>query len=414
MMSTTLTELPNLLWKRKWQTVGFIGFFLCLSSAYTFFQKPVFLAQATLITTQALSPEPNLPMRFTGPGQQDPLLTIKGILESRDSLDYISTKTGQSRRALKSLIQVLTKIENGQITINCFNSDTKLALNVVKASIESLRITTNKSVFNSAGNNVINLKKAIDERTIELKSAEERLVRFQKSMKAPIVPGDLGSLSTIVRIKEERKLQLAETDSKIQALMQEANYDNETVMNLEKFNPKLFSLKRTIIDKEIELSKQSISLADKSPVIVELKALIESLRNQLKQELRNYRDSINSGTNEKILYLSIERDVTKAQVRYYDEMISIAPRESVEWSRISREIQQLSAALGELKVQYERARVKSTVEQIQWNVLSTPKLEDLPVNKSYLKSAAIGIAVGFLFSLIGLLRNENRSRSVAI
>ena len=85
-----------------------------------------------------------------------------------------------------------------------------------------------------------------------------------------------------------------------------------------------------------------------------------------------------------------------------------APRESLEYQRLSREVGTLSSLVSQLRVDYEQAKLESADDPNRWEILDPPTADDEPINKKYSRNVALAALGGFFLGVPFALRRAKR------
>jgi uncharacterized protein involved in exopolysaccharide biosynthesis len=379
-------------------------------ASYAWFSPPVYSASATIVSMQAIRPTEMVSPRAVGLATPDPLLVLRGIIISRSNLTLVSGKTGTKLKELQDKLVVETESERGQVILTWLDSKPERAVEVLDATLSSLRETLKTINFSSAELSANNLAKTIGAREKQLKEEEDRFLKLQKSTKAALSPTDMNQIGTLASLREEKRLALDSLDAKMNQMEKRWSGLEKTDLNISGLNSGTKSLQAILTEKELSLRLAKVSQGDQSPTVVRLTKEVEQVREKLKLALRNYIQSMRKGLDEQTSTLLVERAALQSQLQRLDSLVAVAPDEALELSRSYRRVMQLTTTLSELKVQYEKARINSTVEQVNWNILDAPVSEIVSKKSRSVKLGLLGACFGFALSVVILLLTGNRSK----
>lgn len=372
-------------------------------AGYAWFSPAVYSASATIVSMQAIRPSEMVAPRAVGLATPDPLLVLRGIIISRSNLSLVSDKTGTKLKELQDKLVVETESERGQVILTWLDSKPEKAVSVLEATLSSLRETLKMINFSSAELSAKNLAKTISARENQLKQEEDRFLKLQKSTKAALSPTDMNQIGTLATLREEKRLALDSLNAKMSQMEKRWKGLETNDINIASLNSGTKSMQAILTEKELSLRLAKVSQGDQSPTVVRLTKEVEQVREKLKLALRNYIKSMRIGLDEQTSSILVERAALQSQLQRLDVLVAVAPDEALELSRSYRRVMQLTTTLSELKVQYEKARINSTVEQVNWNTLDAPAAELVSKKSRSVKFGLLGLAFGFALSVVILL-----------
>lgn len=409
------------LWSRRWTVAIVLFVSLACGVAYTLFAPAVWEAKATVIfpvrqpsalglaggDASALS---------TALGGPTPVRVYAGILESARTIDFVATGTGLSRLDVKKMSKVLDQAMENTITVSASSKNPDLAKQVVALHLQAMDKINHDLNLPQAANDVEVISQRIAEEQKEIDFNEAALLEFQsKAVTAPnVTQSGTGKESTIVAspsrwvsAQRELELQHARVDSEIgeiQSWSARVAEDGKTLPTpfggAEKW-------RTALADLEYELRIKELSYAPTAPEVKKLKEQIAITRAQLESELSKQVKATQEGLidpssvgGNKLPGLMAERVALEAQIAAVSKLADLAPAESIELSRLLRNIATHTTILNQLEAQLQLATIQKTRDPNKWEVLDAPYIEDRPLNKSLLRNGALSLFVGFLFSLL--------------
>lgn len=413
------------LWSRRWTVAIVLLVSLACGVAYTLYAPAVWEAKATVIfpvrqpsvlglaggDASALS---------TALGGPTPVRVYAGILESARTIDFVSTGTGLSRLDVKKMSKVLDQAMENTITVSASSRDADLAKKVVALHLQAMDQINHELNLPQAANDVDVISQRIAEEQREIDANEAALLAFQTTaVTAPnVTQSGTGKESTIVASPSrwvsalrELELQYARVDSEIgeiQSWSARVAEDGKTLPTpfggAEKW-------RTALADLEYELRIKELSYAQTAPEVKKLKEQIAITRTQLEIELEKQVQATQAGLidpssvgGNKLPGLMAERVALEAQIAAVKKLADLAPAESIELSRLLRNIATHTTILNQLEAQLQLATIQKTRDPNKWEVLDAPYIEDKPLNKSLLRNGALSLFAGFLFSLLLCMR----------
>jgi uncharacterized protein involved in exopolysaccharide biosynthesis len=406
----------------RWKTVLVI-LLLSLSCgiAYTLFAPAVWEARATVIfpvrQASALGLAGGDASAITSAlGGPTPVRVYSGILESARTVDYVAKETGLSRLDVKRMRKVLDQAMENTITVSAANRDPELAKRLVALHLQALETINEDLNMPQSENDVAVLRERIEQQNKTIAKFEQELLEFQsRAVTAPsVTQTGAGQDSTIVASPSgwvstlrQLELQYARVDSEIgqihawsDKIAKEGGELPTPFSGAEKW-------RKALTDLEYELRVKELTYASTSPEVKKLREQIAITRRQMQGELDKHVRATEEGFidpssvgGDKLPGLMAERVALEAQIQAVKRLADLAPAESVELSRLLREIATHTAILNQLEGQLQVAAVQQARDPNRWEVLDEPYVEDKPLNKSYLRNCGAALAIGLLFSLL--------------
>lgn len=374
---------------------------------FVLLSPPIYRAQMNLLTvTESEAAAASMASAIL-PGAPDPQLILKGVVLSNSSLTAISKATGIEKRDLEEGLILETDGPRAQVAISWEDRDDKLAIKVIEAARVALEELQKKVAFTSASQEARNLESAIKQKDEELAKAEASLAAYQRTMKAPVAANDLSSLALYFRQKNELETQLGTVRRQLDQAKQRANITAEQA-ELPNAVPTAQAWRNKLAETEHQLRVLQITKGPLDPDVVRLKKEVAETRSRLEREVKEYLMSVREGIDSSVAAYQAQIVVLEWQIARVEEIYKDAPEEVIELTRRAREVETLGSVLQQLRLQFERARVRSEVDRVRWSVLDDPYLLDRPTNKRYGRTGGL---VALVVTLLVALRIVYRSRS---
>lgn len=442
-------ELPSFfgeIWKGRKILAIFLGVALVLGAIYTLFIPPVWEAKATLVFptrppsilgASGFADQASLAASLVGGAT--PLKVYTGFLESDRTLDTVSKAVDMDRLTVKDMRDISDSSTQSTITVTAKSRDPELAKKVVALHLKALD-EINEDVAEPMYSDDLNvLRNAVAKQRVRITDAEERLRDFQKhSETAPtITPIGTGKDAEVLALPGTWDLQLRQAEiqldginGRIESAQSRTRQLAATSADLPSDLPPAKRWRSVLSDLEYQLRVKEITLAPTAPEIVSLKKQIGVTRAHLKTEIAAYVKAVGNGnidptgdsTSEaqsgvgsqpakaSLPSLLTERVGVEAQIAALDKLAKLAPDESVQLSRLLRDVATQGAILQQLEAEEQVAQIQAKRNPNHWEVLDTPRIEDKAVNKSFSKNLTVALVLGLILGCIGALLGGRSKR----
>lgn len=422
-------ELPSvfsLVWERRKIAFAVAALVFAGGIAYTVISKPVWEAKATLIfpvrTPSLLGAnsfdQTSLAASLTG--GPTPLKVFGGMLESEHALNLVAKESGLPKRRIKDMRSFQDQTMESTLTISVRNQDPELAKKIVQLHLDALDKINEEVSRPLASGDADVLQTKVEAQKVKVKKAEEDLLAFQKTaVTAPtIAQSGSGKDATVLPTTGQWSSILAQLEldyKKIDSMIRDREWRTDSIA---KGNGQLPSslgpVKRwrdKLTDMQYELKVQELTLAPEAPENVKLRKAIAVTHNQMRSELQKFAAATRKGMidpndseGNRLPNLMTERVAVEAQIEAVRKLAKIAPGESVQLSRLTREVATQSAILQQMQAQSELAQLQADRDPNRWEVLDTPEVDEKPVNKSLSKNGALfgffGVILGCFAALV--------------
>lgn len=426
----------SMIWERRKLAFAVASLAMVGGLAYTYFAPSVWEAKATIVfpvRTPSLLGAGNFEQQglaATLTGGPTPLKIFAGMIESERALEYVSKKSGVSRRKIREMRNLSEASMASSITISAKNTNADLAKNIVAYHLEALKEINDAVSKPLISSDATTIKAQLDEQKKKLAAAEAELQKFQEhALTAPsYISAGSGKDSTIIPTQgrwadmlKQLELQFTTLDATIRDAENRSRTIAAKVGDLPAALPPVEKWRGRLTDMQYELKIKEITLAEDAPELKKLRKTIEITEGQLQNEMDKYLRAAQNGmvdiagaSNRMPTYLT-QRVALEAQISAVRRLAKMAPSESIRLSQLTRDVTTASAIVGQLTGQYELATLQSDRNPNNWQVLDEPEVDDKPVNKSLTKnltlSAIGGLALGSLVALFAPRRRKPTAKS---
>lgn len=422
----------------KW-VVGSAAIMLAASLLYTFLAIPVWEAKATIVFPPrtpsflgALGGDASGSVAASLLGGPTPLRVFAGILESERTLGYVSQHTQLSKKEIRRMRDITDQSTESSLSVTARGRNKAQALQVVKLHLDALRQINASLTEPLFSDDVSVLRQELLKQRQRVTAAEKNLVAFQsRSITAPTVaPTGSGREAGILALpgtwmQQLRQLEIEKMgiDTSLQAAQARARRLAGVPAEIPSDLPPLVKWRERLTELQYQLKLKEIRLSSSSPEVQKLRQEIAVTREKLQQEVQSYVKGVAieaidpSGAIDPanplapVPRLLTDRLVKETQIAAVSRLAKLAPNESVELSRLTRELLTQSSILQVLQTQTQLAAVQASRSPNRWEVLDEPQLAEEPTNKSYLMNGLVGLILGMLLgSMIALVRAERQRR----
>lgn len=159
-----------------WLVVGAI-----IAAGITAAVKPMYRVNSVLLLPPGGAGNPLA--QLISNNDSDPLEVMKGILESKSTLDALSRKTGLKNKDLDKMLSIQTKKDQNQLILSCTDWSEKLATDIVNGSVEALKDITDKGQLSLSDLQTKTLEQDLQRRTKQLASLGCAPLRISSTMR---------------------------------------------------------------------------------------------------------------------------------------------------------------------------------------------------------------------------------------
>jgi len=206
--------------KKSWRTIA-IGFGAAgvAAAVVTFLLPRQWQARAAIIMPmedKAVSAFPLLGAQAT------PVEYYLGILDSYPARKSLAETAKIELKDLEEKYSLQASPVESQVRIAVKDENKELALAMVQAALDHLKVTVNTTVASMASREAEFLQQALSERERDLAIAEERLVEFTRSAKTSLSPENPLSGVSVVARQRELGIALERKEEQIKAAKSQA------------------------------------------------------------------------------------------------------------------------------------------------------------------------------------------------
>lgn len=386
---------------RTWLPLTVVGAIVGL--AYTMFAPPVWGARAALLMARSQGSAMGLRIPVAM-GEGDPLVRLRGVLESRQATERIVAATGVTRRKLDDNLSIATDKQRDQIKLAFADRNRDLALSVVTEAVDVLN-----DLDSTLGLSIGRKKAQVIERNVadvrrRIASAERELEDFQRAHK---VAGGatkeqdaaMSLFAMLAGAKIEETSLTRQIEAFRKALQQRAGMSDQVPTGL----PIDEHVRGKLIEAELELQAAKSTLGPRSPELRALEAKVDAARSQMRTEAEKYLRAAKMDFDSDLAALLAKREAVRAQIVALERLTDELPEQLTRVGQLARELMELAAVLKELEVQGIQAKLSAELDTIAWSVLDAPYIVPVPLNKRPVRNAALGAVIGLFIGGIGVL-----------
>lgn len=433
-MSQVRAERPltSLIWQEK--AVFFTVFGACTLAgiAYYVLAPAVWEARATIVfpvkqpsilgTSGLGEATAGLAALAGGP---TPLKVYEGILESQRTLNFVARNVDKKPRDIKDMRQILDQTAENSITISAKSKDGDFAKKVVALHIEALN-KINKTLSGPLGaDDVAAIGKQLAKEKAKLHDAEVRLQRFQQTAQtAPSVVSGGDKQVNIVPIAsrwaESAKgieIELDRVTAALKASRARIDFVAASKGDVPIDSPTITAWRDKLAQAEFNLQVALLTLAPHSVEAEKLRDQIKLAKARLQNEVHAYvtaaDNGLNGGSGDKGTTpdLILQQVGLSAQLQAVRRLAELAPAESIELARRTREVATEGTVVAQLEAQYSLAALQQGRDPNRWELLDEPEVDDKPVNKGLGKNIGLGVGAGLFLGGLAALSRSGRRRS---
>ncbi len=337
-----------------------------------------------------------------GGGAQDPLLIVKGVVESRATTNYIlqhlppDLQGKVKRDVLEKSISVKYDDDKQQLEIDAFWTSKKASLELLNLANEALKNFNQHAYFSVADQKLAMLGKALDEKDRDLKTEEKLVSDFQKHAKTVPDPTNPLSAGQYITKAKEAEYELDNVQQEIDIAQGEASKMAAKALDMPTAIPQQQAWRSQLTMQEYQLAQLEVQSGPSAPQVVALKADIEVTKKNLLKEVQKYLDSVNIKVDANMAQLEANRLILKWQVDFLKTLSSAAPGEAIKFQDLLTEAMARADALKATRMEYEQAKLDAEVSPVKWSTLVEPYTDDKPANKKYGLFGTLGVLVGLL------------------
>ncbi|MBE3583528.1 MAG: hypothetical protein IMX01_05380 [Limnochordaceae bacterium] len=428
-MEIDLRQYLEVLLRRKWEILSLVVVAMVAATVATRLSPRIYEASSTvLIRTTGSS---GLPFATDGgflAGAKDPLQNYVQILKSRDLVvrtarrlhlpsDPTSPEVAQLAQSVK--VQPIQGTDTVRVTVSsrdpAFARD---AANALVAAFQELNLEYNRQDVRSAQQFI---EEQLPKVESQLNQAEELLLRFQESAQV-VSPSDetkalLDKISQLETMRAEAEVGLHEVEQRLQEVEKQLQAQPQTLVTARQIadNPMIQYYRTQLADLQTRLAGAQEKYTDKHPEVVDLKAQIDQVRQQLQNEVAKVvpqeTESLNpvyQGLLQELLSLQADQlaqaarsDALRHLIDQNDQVLAGLPQKELQLARLTRDVKVNEDIYMMLRTRYEETRITENMKNSDVQLIDPAVKPTAPVSPRPMLNLAIAVFLG-LFGGVGL------------
>lgn len=393
----TVSDLLLLMWERKGTVLVVAVLGALLGFGVTTYLPARWESRASLLLPlpdTGGSAGGNPLTALIGGGSASPLDILEGVLTSRKAIERIASKSGYDPEKLEDALKVRADSPKNQLNIVIEDEKPDRGRKVLAEAISALDLMTKDLGLSVASRTKKELEIALVGKQTELKAAVGRLTAFQRVAKTVPDPTTPYSAAGYLKAYSDAKIDLGKVEKSLAVARTQAGIAGSAPVELPTGSPEKDVWHDKLVEKETELQLARVHFGEKAPEVVTLREQVEVLRGRIRTEMARKLQAVNSQVDERIASLEANRQLLVWQVDVLKSLADKAPGEAAELMKLQGEVTTLTTVLGELRAQYEKVKIDADVDKVRWSILEDPYTVKPAVNKRFIRSTAIGGALG--------------------
>jgi uncharacterized protein involved in exopolysaccharide biosynthesis len=405
------TEHVGAAFRLRWKSIALVSLiFGGATFAFIHFSQPKFRGIATLlVVTPDLGAKANQ-LAVLSATASTPLRTIKGVMQSERELSAIRTKFNLDWRIFDTAFKVVDESQSNQLIISYESTDREKIVPVLEFSLSMLGDLDKELSFSAGSRQADTLRTAVADKKEELRAVEEKLLTFQKKMKAPSVPDKPETVGNYIEELRNLEFELAGVKQQLSTLRSQAKNAATAPSDIPTVIPNAKIWQKSVAEDEYELKVALTSLGPENPEVVSLTRKLEQSRVKFKEAVQSYYKSVNRSLDPKVAELEAKRTLLESQVITARGYANVAPQEALTLTRLVTEVLTVRTVYGQLRSQFEQAKIESEVGKVRWSVLDAPYIHPRPTNKARLIPSIASTLLGFFIALISSTKKYVKSQ----
>lgn len=372
-----------------------------LGVGYTLFIPPVWQARSSLLMAKSASMSPGLAIPGVLGGEADPLVRLRGVLESKRSRDRIKKEGNVTEEDLDRRLSIATDKQRDQIVIGFRDRDRERAKRVVASAVDSLR-----ELDGTIGLSVGRQKQQVIDREIvtrasELRSRESELARYQRDNKVSLESKDgTGATMSLYARLAEAEVSLKSIDRQVETLRRQLLRRARLADSVPTGLPVDEEVRKALLEAELKLQETLGVLGPKHPEVARARSRVAEAQAQLRKSAESALKGVESDLDPTLTELLARQEGGRAEVEALRRLTDSLPEQQKRVAALSREIDALTEMLKALQVQRMQTKLTSELDTIAWSLLDEPYVEPVPVNKTPVRNAVLGFVLALLAGIV--------------
>lgn len=403
-------------------------------------QTQILPASSNIVEQMGISPE--LIGQFLGQKVPDLQDYAIAILDSRTLKDKILDKYGdrifpdlppdyprvKERDLLTNRVINIQILPKKMVPVKVETNDPRLSYEVAKFYLEEYKKFEEKAMLTAAKRKRVHLEKQKKVISKKLNDAMYAMSRFEQSKKVVDLDSEtqqaikaLSELKFYESIIESEKKRALETLSALKEKMKtsiEASQDQASSAILSK-DPVISSLFSQVTQLQVQLVEEKKTKTDNHPDIISLKSSIDTLKEKIRERLKEISSTVNTNTQVDLVMAEVEyksldaqHQALKEEIRKSRKVLERYPEIRVTYNKLQRKIDSYQAILSMVEEEYEKARIEEEREGGQAQILDYPNLPDASSGPSVLYRMMVALGYSFIFGLMAVFYVEYTHRTI--
>lgn len=423
-MEIDLRQYLEVLIRRKWEILALVLVALIGAVLATSMSPRIYESSATILIRSS-SQTTQLPFTPEGflAGAKDPLQNYAAILRSREivrraaGLLGIPAESSNPRFAELSgnvQVQPIQGTDTIKVTVRSQDPDfAQQATNALVTAFQQLSEEYNRRGTRSA---LAFIEEQLPKVQAQLRQAEDLQLRFRESSKV-ISPTEetkvlLNKIAELETMRAEAEVDLHQAEESRREVEKQLQAQPQTLVTARQIadNPMIQYYRTRLADLETQLAGAQEQFTEQHPRVLDLKAQIQQVRDQLAKEVAKVVPSETESLNpvyqallEKLLnlqtdILSLEarRDALARLIQQNNAVLNGLPQKELELARLNRDVQVNEQVYMMLRTRYEETRIAENMQISDVWVIDPAVRPTSPVSPRVKLNLAIALMLGLL------------------
>jgi len=426
-MEIDLREYLEVLVRRKWEIILLVLLALVAAAIGTYVSPRIYEASSTVLirSSQASSQLPFSPEGFLA-GAKDPLQNYAAILRSRElalraaqKLDIAGDTPEFSAFHRSIQVQPVQGTDTIKVTVRSEDREfAQRATNALVAAFQELSQEYNRRGSRSALEFIEEQLPKVEQ---QLRQAEDLQLRFRQSAQV-VSPTEetkvlLNKIAELETMRAEAEVGLHEAEESRRELEKQLADQPQTLITARQIadNPMIQYYRTRLADLQTQLAGAQEQYTEKHPRVLDLKAQIEQVREQLNQEVAKVipteTESLNPvyqtllqkllAVQADILALEARRNALSSLIQQNDALLNGLPQKELELARLTRDVAVNEEVYMMLRTRYEETRIAENMQTSDVWVVDPAVVPTSPVSPRPTLNMAIALVLG-LFAGVGV------------
>ncbi len=361
----------------------------------TYLAKPVNEVKSVLIIPISLPSAGELGDLF-GVGKANPVEILQGMLESRSITKVLASKFGIREKEISQYYSVEVDTKKNQLAINTRMAGSEHPIAMNQLAIDTLTQVT-RSVNRNKGEKLASQIKTLKDKAEQsLREAQQKVLSYQLGVKSAPDPRN-PTASDALKLIRETEYQLEQAKQQLELARKQAETYSKVGLTLPTALPPVTQMRDKIVQLELQIKIAKVQFGDSHPQVERLLQELQVTKSQVNEEIANYLKASGSNLDARTAEILGRKMLLEWQLKYLKDIYKVAPKESLDLTNLTAELQLKTTLFTDLAQKYERARVEELVDPIQWTTLVPPYITpDSPINKRWIRTPITWATLSFL------------------